>query len=160
MATAAIGTLSRSGSKESIVKSCASQFVICAVIISRNVLHNSLETDRTLEYHSLIQGPVSRLNRSWYGVCDLTTAYPPFFINSALRVSISLAGIIILTLRLFKSTRKISPSLRIARLPFSTASGLALKIHGGPDVPDCLPSPIQGSEYFQASSIDSREQSC
>src|SRR5689334_24317415 len=47
---------------------------------------------------------------------------------------------------LFKSMRTRSPFLRSAKPPPAAASGEALRIEGDPEVPDCRPSPMQGSE--------------
>ena len=40
-----------------------------------------------------------------------------------------------------------SPVAISARPPPAAASGEALRIEGEPDVPDCLPSPTQGSAW-------------
>src|SRR5215469_15497821 len=51
-----------------------------------------------------------------------------------------------LAVPLLRSMRTLSPVLRIASPPSAAASGEALRIDGEPDVPDCRPSPMQGSE--------------
>ena len=47
---------------------------------------------------------------------------------------------------LLRSMRTRSPVLTSARPPPAAASGEALRIEGEPDVPDCRPSPMQGSD--------------
>ena len=49
---------------------------------------------------------------------------------------------------LLRSMRTRSPVLSSASPPPAAASGEALRIDGEPDVPDCRPSPMQGSEVM------------
>ena len=49
---------------------------------------------------------------------------------------------------LFRSITTVSPVLNQAKPPPVALSGEALRIEGLPDVPDCLPSPIQGSSVI------------
>ena len=49
---------------------------------------------------------------------------------------------------LFKSITTVSPVLNQAKPPPVALSGEAFRIEGLPDVPDCLPSPIQGNSVI------------
>ena len=49
---------------------------------------------------------------------------------------------------LFRSMRTRSPVLSSASPPPAAASGDAFRIDGEPDVPDCRPSPMQGSDVM------------
>ena len=53
-----------------------------------------------------------------------------------------------LAARLLRSMRTRSPVLSRARPPPAAASGEALRIEGEPEVPDCRPSPMQGSAWM------------
>ncbi len=53
-----------------------------------------------------------------------------------------------LAVPLSRSMRTRSPVLSSASPPPAAASGVALRIEGEPDVPDCRPSPMVGSEVM------------
>ena len=73
---------------------------------------------------------------------------PPAFSMAARRAASSAALIKISALCFLKSIRTRSPVCNRASPPPAAASGEALRIDGEPDVPDCRPSPMQGSAWM------------
>jgi len=73
---------------------------------------------------------------------------PPSALSLACRFFNSASEIRMLALPLLRSMRTLSPVCRIARPPLAAASGVALRIDGEPEVPDCRPSPMHGREVM------------
>ena len=120
------------------------------VIVPRHVLlRHALIFHRRLEHHAvgeLVDHAALDLLPRRLAARD--TCSRRRFSSAARRFASSAFEIRMSAVPLLRSMRTRSPVLSSASPPPAAASGEALRIDGEPEVPDCRPSPMQGSEVM------------
>ena len=118
-----------------------------SMIVARHAhgLRQALVLNRRLQHHAFVELRHHLALDLLPWRLALGKGKPPFWARVARRSFSSASEIKMLAVPFLRSMRTWSPVLISANPPPAAASGEALRIEGEPEVPDCRPSPTQGS---------------